>query len=260
METLEITSYLTKCVENGTPVSFSKYGDGEYNCASGAFGWNCDNDRYTHALAQGILKSFKYMANDAENAYVGLWHDHAKREFWNSLAIRPVKWANYHTILFDKNNEEEKVKLYKAIKNSKAKKIIICNDLLIKSKYLLDADHLVHVPFNNWFDTDFNNILEYTASLIQDCKQPPIVITCCGMNAKVLICELYKRVPKGIYLDFGSALDLICTRRDSRGREYDYAYLHTLLQELLPADWDSEKWNGIYDQARYKMGVHMGDI
>jgi hypothetical protein len=80
------------------------------------------------------------------------------------------------------------------------------------------------------------------------------------MNAKVLICELYKAYPAGIYLDFGSALDLICTKRDSRGREYTYDYLSLLLQELLPSDWESEKWNGIYEQARYKMGVHMGDI
>jgi hypothetical protein len=29
---------------------------------------------------------------------------------------------------------------------------------------------------------------------------------------------------------------------------------------LLPADWENDKWNGIYEQARYKMGVHMGDI
>jgi hypothetical protein len=37
-------------------------------------------------------------------------------------------------------------------------------------------------------------------------------------------------------------------------------YLSLLLQELLPADWENDKWNGIYEQARYKMGVHMGDI
>lgn len=260
METLDITNYLTECVEKGIPVSFSKYGDGEYQCASGSFGWNCDNDRYTHTLSEGILKSFKYMTNDADNAFIGLWHDTGKRDFWNSLSNNPVKWANYHTILFDKNNEEDKLKLYKTIKQSTCNKIIVCNDLLIKSKYLLNAKHLVHVPFNNWFEAEFHNILEYVASLIVNSTQQPIVMTCCGMNAKVLICELYKRFPNGIYLDFGSALDLICTRRDSRGREYDYDYIHKLLQELLPEDWDNEKWNGIYAQARTKMGVHMGDI
>ena len=161
--------------------------------------------------------------------------------------------------MFDKNNEVQKIKLYKAIKFSKMNKIIICNDILIKSKFLLNANHLVHVPFNNWFDSQFHNILDYIKQIIKGNNHPPIVITCCGMNAKVLICELYKEFPNGIFLDFGSALDLICTKRDSRGREYNYEYLRDLLQELLPADWESEKWNSIYEQARYKMGIHMGD-
>jgi hypothetical protein len=260
MSYLEITDHLTECVEKEIPVSFSKYGDGEYNCAVGGWGWNCDNDRYTHQLGTGLKESFKYMSNHAENAYMGIWHDHKHCSFWESLAEKPVKWANYHTILFDKNNEEQKIRLYKAIKASKMKKIIVCNDLLIKSKFLFNANYLVHVPFNNWFEGQFTSILDYIKQLIGDSNRPPLVITCCGMNAKVLICELYKAYPAGIYLDFGSALDLICTKRDSRGREYTYDYLSLLLQELLPADWENDKWNGIYEQARYKMGVHMGDI
>ena len=260
MSMLEITDYLTECVEKGRPVAFSKYGDGEYQCAVGCFGWNCDKDRYTHQLSCGVVESFKYMANNAENSFVGLWHNQEQKTYWDSIVDKPVKWANYHTILFDKNNEDQKIKLYKAIKMSKMNKIIICNDLLIKSKFLFDARSLVHVPFNNWYDSQFNSILDYIKQLIESSNNPPLIITCCGMNAKVLICELYKAFPAGIYLDFGSALDLICTKRDSRGREYDYDYLRDLLQDILPENWESEKWNSIYEQARYKMGVHMGDV
>ena len=77
------------------------------------------------------------------------------------------------------------------------------------------------------------------------------------MSAKVLICELYKKFPKGIYLDFGSAIDLICTKKDSRGREYDYNYIRNFLSELLPEEWDNEKFNYIYDKSKFKLGIHL---
>ena len=77
------------------------------------------------------------------------------------------------------------------------------------------------------------------------------------MSAKVLICELYKIFPKGIYLDFGSAIDLICCKKDSRGVEYDYNYIHEFLNELLPEEWDNEKYNFIYEKAKKNIGIHL---
>jgi len=68
------------------------------------------------------------------------------------------------------------------------------------------------VPFNNWFDKYYETVIEHTAKLIGE-DGNHIIITCCGMGAKVIICELKKRFPRGIYLDFGSALDLICTKK-----------------------------------------------
>lgn len=48
-----------------------------------------------------------------------------------------------------------------------------------------------------------------------------IVFTVNGMSTIVLIGELHKLYPNdiylGIYLDIGSDLDCICTKRDSRG-------------------------------------------
>ena len=38
-------------------------------------------------------------------------------------------------------------------------------------------------------------------------------MTSCGQSAKVLIAELHKTYPNGIYLDVGSGLDCICTKR-----------------------------------------------
>jgi len=136
----------------------------------------------------------------------------------------------------------------------------VCNELLIKSKLLLNADEIILVPFNNWFDTEFENILDKICKLINT-DDNHMVITCCGMSAKVLICELYKRFPNGIYLDFGHALDFICTKKDSRGIEsnwgYNYEYIYEFLKELLPEEWDDDKYNYIYEEAKQKLGIHL---
>mgnify|MGYP003344700504 CR=1 FL=1 len=136
-------------------------------------------------------------------------------------------------------------------------KIIICNELLIKSKKLFNADHIIHIPFNNWFDNEFEMYSELIKNIIRNDPRPPLVITSCGMNAKIMICELYKTNPNGIYLDFGSALDKLCTKRDSRGFAHTYEYLINLLKDILPDDWESEKYNNIYEQAKHKLGIHL---
>jgi len=254
---MNITHYLTECINHRIPVSFSKYGDGEFNCANGYYGANCDNDNYTPKKREAIINSFKYMVNEAQNSFIGVWHDSSNKKFWESLVSKPVRWAQYHTILFDEQNDEAKAALYKAIKNSDFNKIIICNELLIKSKKLFNADHIIHVPFNNWFDNDFENYLNLIKNIICNDSRQPLVITCCGMNAKVMICELYKEYPNGIFLDFGSGLDRLCTKRESRGFTYSYDYLTNLLKDVLPDDWESENYNIIYEQAKYKMGLHL---
>ena len=254
---MDITQYLSECVKHKISVSFLKFGDGEYNCAISYYGHNCDNDNYTSKKKDAMLESFKYMVNESHNAHIGLWHELEKKQFWEFMASKPIRWAKYHTIIFDKNNDESKVKLYKEIKNSDMNKIIICNELLMKTKTLFNADHIIHIPFNNWFDTEYEVYSTLIKNIIMNDPRPPLVITSCGMNAKILICDLYKTNPNGIYLDFGSALDFLCTKRDSRGVSYSYEYLTDSLHEVLPSDWESDKYKNIYEQAQYKMGLHL---
>jgi hypothetical protein len=253
---MEITNYITQCVNENKPVIFLKFGDGEFYCAFSNFGANCDNDNYTSQLSFFIKKSFKYIVENTDNTYIGMWHNIENTKKWEELVNKKVNWASYHSIIIDKKYNEEKVKLYKAIKNSKSKKIIVCNKLLIKSKLLFDADHIVIIPFNNWFDNQFNDIFEQIKKLIGN-DENHIVITCCGMSSKILIPALRQNYSNGIYLDFGSALDLIYTKKDSRGREYEYAYIENLLSELLPNNWNDPIFDYVYNEAKTKLGIHL---
>jgi hypothetical protein len=262
---MEITSYLTNCIENGIPVSFSKYGDGEYLCASGNNGSNCDRDSMTPKLQTKLRESFTYMVENCNNAYFGLWCQTFVIDFWKQFVTKEIKWVNYHAILFDNdlNNKSDsfyaKMKLYKAIKNSKMKKIMVCNPLMIKAKILLNIDDMIHVPLCNWFDTELEKIISKIKTIVTD--EPFIVLTSCGMGSKVLICELVKLFPHGIFIDVGSALDLLCTKKDSRGREYSY---NEILKEfknhdMIPESWDDSSYDDIYKIASKLLGVHIPD-
>jgi len=255
---MEISSLISESIKNKTPISFSKYGDGEFFCVHSYDGHNCDDDNYTAKKKDGLINSFKYMIDKAENSYIGLWESSTQYIFWEGLVEQPVKWAKYHSLILNDESVEDKVQLYKTIKESPMKKIIVCNELLVKSKILFDIDHVIHVPFNNWFDTQFDSLLGQIKEIIESYENEKfIIMTCAGMGAKVLICELSKLFPNNIYLDFGSALDKICTKRESRGWEPSYDELIDRLKEIIPENWNDPCYDYIYPEARWKIGMHL---
>ena len=252
---MEITQYLADCIKNRTPVSFSKYGDGEYAAANGHIGANCDQDIYTSKLSEGLRTSFTYMIDEAPNTYIGIWHDGGHIDYWSTLVKKPIQVAKYHTMIMDAEHRAEKVDLFKSIKESSLKKIYICNPLMVRARGLLNIDFMIHVPLNNWFDTKFDDILNDIKACILDGEQY-IILTSAGMGAKVLISELSKKYPQNIYLDIGSGLDKVCTKKTSRGWEPSYNELMWEFRDMLPIDWESSGYQWVFDEARWKLGVH----
>jgi len=260
MQVENIVEKLTTCIQNKTPICYSKYGDGEYICANygnvpEAGDVNCDNDSYSKKKGQGIIESFKYIVNDLDNAYIGAWENESVTNYWKSLVDEnKIKWAYYHTFIigdedFGTDQLEKKVALYKAIQDSSLKKIMICNPLLIKAKDLFKVDEMIHVPFNNWFESHYEQLLDHIKLKIDD-EEQPIILTACGMSAKILIADLAKVYPKGIFLDIGSATDFLCTTCDTRGRKYRYPDIFNLFEPILPHDWHDPKYNEIYENSR----------
>lgn len=267
----QVADYLTYCINTKTPVCFLKYGDGEYQCARRFRGKNCDADPYTAALSNGVISSFKYLSQQ-KNVLIGGWHSGDDVcNFWQNLAApRQITWVNYHTIIIDVKDIttnrvelDKKIAFFKAIQETSIPKIIVCNELLQRAAAFLKTDKMIHVPLRNWFDTHSGTILSQIVSEIEarggGSGAPAIVMFAAGMSSKVLIAELHKLFPQNIYLDFGSALDLLCTRRDSRGRGYSYETLCENLAEILPAReiWDDPKYNHIYDIAQKQLGIHL---
>ena len=254
---MEITSYLSECIKTKTPVVFFKLGDGEYYAVLGIKGYNCDGDTYTDFLKNGLIDSIQYMVDNGPNTYIGKWYDETHIEFWNKYVNKPIQYAKYHTIILDGENTQEKVELLKTIKESPLKKIYICNELMVRAKILLNIDHMIHVPFNNWVDTEFNTILKQVKTVMNINVEPCIILTSAGMGAKLLIGELNKIYPQHIYIDVGSALDKICTTITSRGWEPSYEEFMRILADIIPEDWESPIYNLIFYKAYYEIGLHL---
>ena len=184
---MDITDILINSVENKIPISFSKYGDGEFFCANSYEGFNCDGDNYTEKKKKSLINSFKYLVNETNNSYFGLWFTQDIKNYWDSLVSKEVKWANYHSLFIVDENIPKKIILYKKIKESSLKKIIVCNPLLVKAKVLLNIDFMINVNFNNWFDSDFDKIIE---------------------NNSIMLCLIndFKRKMENLKLDFFNAI------------------------------------------------------
>jgi len=238
------------------PVAFLKYGDGEYLAALGNSGCNCDRDTYTDTLKNGLIHSFTYMIDHAPNTYVGIWHDGNHIDFWKTYVKKPIRVAKYHTVIMDHDHRNEKIELLKTIKKSSLKKMYICNPLMVRAKILLNIDHMVHVPFNNWVDTQFDEVLNSVKSIINP-EEQYIILTSAGMGAKILVGELTKLFPKNIYIDIGSGIDKICTKKTSRYWQPSYEEFMNELRDIIPSEWESPEYDYIFNDAQNKIGLNI---
>ena len=189
---------------------------------------------------------------------MGAWHTSNVVTFVDSLVKNKIQWIHYHTLIMDQEsfNNDSKLKLFTAIKNSKRKKIIIAHELLARALILLNIDVHIIVPYRCWFENQFDNIL---SQVLNECKDidDPMILTCAGMGSKSLIHKLHEQKPNGIYLDVGSALDYICTKKCSRGNTFSYESLINYFKSIIPSNWEDSKYNYIFEKAKTHLGIHL---
>jgi hypothetical protein len=209
---------IIKYIEQNIPFVFAKFGDGEYYASIKANGGNCDGTPYTQKLGDGIIESFKYLT-DLPNVYIGKWLDFkGVADYFQSLTTNTVNWENYNIFISRSRDEflNRALPYFKAIRNAKQEKIYICNETMVnRSKEILNIDRHVVIHPVNWFEADYENILQ---SAIKTVQQPDnvIIMTSAGMGAKILIADLRRYFPNAIILDIGSAIDFLCSHRRSR--------------------------------------------
>lgn len=230
------TQHLTSYIKNSVPCIFVKYGDGEFNAANYEEGANCDGTRYTQTLGDAIRESFVYVSSQT-NAMIGAWHDTSNRAFWEGLGNSTVNWVEYHTVLLDLNNKnDDKLELYRAIKESGRKKIYVANPRMIRAATVFALDRFIPIDSSHWFETDYEDVLREVCSEVAD-DSNTLVLTSAGMGAKKLISDLHRAYPRAIFIDIGSGFDTLCTKNVSRTCSPSYDKVCEYLRPILPADW-----------------------
>lgn len=193
-------------ITENKPFTFAKFGDGEYLVCKGSKGQNCDNTKYTEQLGNAVINSYKYLSS-LENSYLGRWEDdNIVYNYFENIAV--PNWVDYHSIIF-KNIYQfyDKLPLLKTIKNSKQEKIYVCNERLNNITPIFNIQRTVLVHPSDWFELNYNDILEHTISSVKN-PDSVIIMTSAGMGAKPLLSDLRKTFPNAILIDIGSAFDI----------------------------------------------------
>jgi len=231
------TYELTELVRTNTPCVFLKYGDGESEAAVSFLdktyrNGNCDGTPYTEKLGKMIIDSLKVF-KDKPNVYLG---GHIE-EIWEDIIGFPLQWCVYNSIIVKDIENMETLSFYKALKENPRKKLYIGNAQMGKACRVLGAYKHIQIDAINWFEESFEETLEAVKKEVENDSQT-MILTSAGMGAKPLVGELYKLFPKAIFLDLGSALDLLCTGKITRDHHTNYQDIKNYFQELLPGDWE----------------------
>tara|TARA_R110000868_G_scaffold152410_4_gene377124 strand:- start:2509 stop:3189 length:681 start_codon:yes stop_codon:yes gene_type:complete len=198
-------------INQNIPFTYAKYGDGEYLVSINKKGQNCDLTPYTPNLSYAVIQSYKFLA-PLKNSYIGCWFDDSVVcKFFENI-IKP-NWYDYCAFIFGtKEQFEIKLPLLKTIRNAIQQKIYICNENNSAVSSLFNIDNTIIVHPSNWFENDYDLILQQTRDSIIN-PDSIIIMTSAGMGAKPLLSDLRKFYPNAILIDIGSGFDLFVYKK-----------------------------------------------
>ena len=236
------THFFTACIKADKPVRFVKFGDGEFACAAGQQGENCDGDQYFPELGDGLRRAFCDLAV-TPNCYIGRWHlkDRYVSDFFEKVfntntqkSTELIPWVNYHCLLKDeeRSHRQDMFYLVKAIQESPRKKIYVCNESNARLCRVFGATH-VAIPPRCWI-TEYESVLK---QILAACEPNSIVMFSAGLCTKVAVANLLQMIPTLTCLDFGSSFDLLARGKSTRSYQGSYETEKAYYKDLLPADW-----------------------
>ena len=204
------------------------------------------------------------------NCYIGRWFEPHKVSYWERIVLEstgtPIRWFDYHTFIVDGSaiDISKKIELYSLLRKDVRYKVIIRNVLLERSSLLLSVDEEILIPLDNWFSTDYERVRCICERIIREHSEGVIIFGMGGMGIKCLFSSLVCDSSVSLTLiDIGSGLDLISTKRDSRGStsyEVMVSRFSSILREI--PEWDSElherKYGHIYSESLHCLGKHLG--
>ncbi len=177
---------LTQWIQEGKPVIFVKYGDGEVECMeqSGKSQHNCDRDIYFPALGEELKLAFcEYVLRSScskHPIYIGKWHfskeiDYLSKIAYNTLSLSPlppplIPFTDYHLLMNDKAHLQNRdlFNLVKTIQETNLyTKIVVSNPQNQLLESLFRADAFITTPASSLY-LEIDRIMEEIEAKIED--------------------------------------------------------------------------------------------
>jgi len=212
---------LKEKIERNENFSFVKMGDGEIMAMFGVKGENCDGQKYSLELKEALKNAYKRISK-VKNAVITKWKlgmENERKILENELGI---ECEADHNLLLNRVGELSvyHYNFWRAIKNSKRKKIFVGPIKLKGVLNFLDIDDFIEIPETNAFD--FKPKIET--------EDNAIVLFSAGLASKVWIGEI---ISENITcLDCGSAFDPLFVGQ-TRTNQVPQAELMNFYKDLL---------------------------
>lgn len=205
--TRENYEYILKRLKDNEPLTFSRWGDGEWGAVLNLKGENeanCDGHQYFASLGtelQNIIKKrVSYMLGMQRLAY----HHEMGREIdrflsSNGLGARDLWWVDAD-VFHDASMRGEILHFFEELQKK--------GNVLVGPAYLKEFKHFsfdfVEIPAVNCW-TERERIMEEINRIIRT-KKVDTVLFCAGMTSNWMVDQLHGKFP-GFILDIGSLLD-----------------------------------------------------
>jgi hypothetical protein len=230
-------SNFTDFIKNDHNFTIVRFHDGEFRCmiATDEQEHNCDGNYYYKAQGLELIKAYVYFLQ-AEDVSITRWASHTysiqdaiEKDYQGSFD-KESKFV-YSDLLTHKLPFRPKlVEFFRAIKNSKRKKLYISNYMMLNAlKAILNLDFGCSIPEVNCY-LERDEVLEGSYKLLEHTgANDNIVLVSAGMFSEIIIMHLHKRYPNNTYIDIGSTFDgLIKFSRDyNKSFEYGYELIST---------------------------------
>jgi hypothetical protein len=223
----ETLNKFTFNIKNTINFSFTKFGDGEFECIIYKTGQNCDGNLYTEKLSEKLENSFINCC--LCGCYIGKWEQncptineliHYRMKLEEKFNLNP-NWTHYD--ILNQNvkhpyNPHLKLFIEELIKSNRKKIYIGPKKMEDSIMSLFRCDSYIEIPEKNAFETYDVFLKKSEDELIKNC----IYISTSGFSGRCLTSDLNKISSDITFLDFGSGLDPFVFKSPTRDHQLQH--------------------------------------
>jgi hypothetical protein len=199
-------SYYVSMLAGGTPFSFSRFGDGEWNAVLNRPGENCDGHVFFPELGadlrEALVSHRPYLYGMQMRAIKGMGFDIRAFLADNGIA---VPWQDADVFHYANNDGA----LFPLVKQLRAMKVVVIGPAHLRAMRdtVFPYDHFIEIPLKNCYLS--REDIERQVRSYYDASGPAVFAFSASMTTNVLVHRLFPLMGSSSWLiDFGSLWDV----------------------------------------------------